>query len=217
CEVIDFCGTHSFVFVIILTLYSKGEYLMLKELLPYLGLIGVIVGVVLNHFIDSKKTNNIKNSDRKIAAYYELTGIKIIIPQQYYSCYEAQITHEMHKHKWILEGADNNSFDKEQTIFWMNKANDRNEQLANSLRLLYEKLGSARIAFSKNEVISEKIDTIIMKPLYQELSINIQPENVEEIKNWGESTLIKIKEIANKRYGQPLDELLDYMKKDLKI
>lgn len=189
---------------------------MIEKFLPYLGpLLGVIVGAFLNHFLDSKKTTLIKENDRRITAFYELSGIKITITQQYYSCYEAEINHEMHKYNWQLEGLRADSLDKEQTIFWMNKTNERNEQLSNSLRQLYEKLGSARIAYKKNKDVCILIDQFSEKPLYFDPVIDIQGRNIQEIKQWGQVTLQAIKNKVNERYWNPLDELLASMKKNL--
>jgi hypothetical protein len=154
------------------------------------------------------------SKQKKQQAYSELMGRKAVMAQFYVSRFEALIYSDYHEALWKLAGSPKESLDLQEAQRWMHKSEDLALEIAKSNQALFETIGRVRTSFQNNTELHNLTDRIyrLKAPHILGQPFEMNPTQLE---GWKVKAVIDLQELVEKEYSRPIDDLLNYLSKEL--
>jgi hypothetical protein len=187
------------------------------------GFIGVVVGGFITYFIEKSKFKD-NESQRREQVYSQLNGRKSLTSQLYKSYFEAFIQSEYYNYLGMLPGPGQTNPEKKSYL-----SEDLALEKAKSNQSLFETIGLIQILFPSTNELDE-----LIKPLldidkkfkftqYRTQGIREEEEfqdvrygtDPDELHSWRVDTIEKLEETVKLEIENPIDKLLDHLKRDI--
>lgn len=179
------------------------------------GLISLLGGVVAQqcsyHYTLELQQNNLRET-----SYTQLCGLRVILRQEYTTCFEAIINCYYHQYKYFH--FSNNAIDYEQMNRYQIRSEANIDIITKTWQDIFNRLAEIKISFKMTPEIDQLILSIInysnptiKNPVEGEVQIN----SPEELENWRKQTIIDIKNYSFFQYDLPIQQLIDELEKQL--
>ncbi len=188
---------------------------LLSWLLPAITtLLATFVGALLSYYFGVRAQLRIANSQKRQQIFGQLMGQKILRKQLYVSRFEALIYSDYHERKWKLAGHPKDSIDMQEAQRWMHKSEDLALEVARTNKDFLEIVGLVRALFQKTPELDALID-----PVYHfgtpQLKISWDTLEASQLEPVKQKAVKDLHDFVDQEYGKPVDELLDYLARQL--
>lgn len=179
----------------------------------------VIVAALLSVYFTQKWTFDreikTRNHEKRQTVYSELMGLKKMRIQLMSLQCHARIAIFYHDHRLKKTDGGQGSPDFNLAHEWMQTNNRLILDVARTEQKLFELLGFVKILFQKSAELDQKIDNI-----YSSKYFEVQPPkdevDLKKLEEWKNQQYKITDKLTKQAYGDPLDDLLSYLSKQLK-
>ncbi len=192
----------------------SGAWRDFRGLLPTVigGILAICAGYYSSKFQLSSQVQLQKIQDQR-QVFARLMGRKFTTEQLYVSRYEARIFSDYNEALWKLSGAPKDSLDLQEAQRWMRRSEDLTIDLAKNNQALFEDLGTVCALFPNTIQLRQLVERVYG---FKSLGTTQPPTaSAEEIKEWRDKSVQQLQTIVERNYGEPIDELLNYLSKQL--
>ncbi|MCG3115996.1 MAG: hypothetical protein LLH30_09985 [Candidatus Manganitrophus sp. SA1] len=142
--------------------------------------------------------------------YSRLMGRKFVTKQLYVSRYEALIFSDYHEARWKLAGSPKDSLDMKETQRWMHRSEDLVFEIVKNNQALFEDLGVVRASFADTTQLRKLVDRLWQ---LKALKTSEPPDGADTaaLRRWKEDAVRQLQAVVDSDYGQPFDDLLNYL------
>lgn len=178
----------------------------------------VIVAALLGGYFTQKwtfdKEIRIRDHEKRQTVYSELMGLRKMRLQLMSSQCSARTAIFYHDHRLKKTGGGEGSLDFKLVQEWIQTNNRLVLDAARTEQKLFELLGFVKILFPKSAELDQKINTI-----YSVKYFEVQPPKEEmdlrKLEEWKNQQYKTADELTKQVYGDPLDNLLSYLSKQI--
>ena len=143
--------------------------------------------------------------------YSQLMGNKFVRIQLYVSYLDYIVNFDFNFALWKQYGSPKESLYLEEATYYRNKSEDLILQIADNNQKLYETIGLIRINFPNTPKLNELIDRIYKLRSPVVLRGQTAGKNEKELGVWRTNTLQEVAKKVQLEYGEPIDDLLEYL------
>jgi hypothetical protein len=179
----------------------------------------VILAALLGGYFTQKwifdREIRIRDHEKRQTVFSELMGLKKMRIQLMSLQCNARIAIFYHDHRLKKTGGGQGSPDFNLAHEWMQTNNRLILDVARTEQKLFELLGFVKILFPKSAELDQKINTIYSSK-YSEVKPPKDEMDLRKLEEWKNQQYKITDELTKQAYGDPLDDLLSYLSKQLK-
>lgn len=197
---------------------ARRDLLNLREaLVIFRGVGSLLAALTIAYFtymLTLSSQKEMSDYHRRQLAYTRLLGLRFPIRQLYVSRFEAKIYSDYYEARWILAGKPNGAFDFQEANRWMHKSEDMVFNIIDLQKELYACVGEIQILFEE----TGRLKSLVEKITNQKAPKVDAPSgklDAAELDSWKINAIEQLQVLVDKELGGPIQELSDYLKKEL--